>query len=206
VLNAHTSVGWTTRSRRHNLIHVLPSRSISARVTSPGLKRSAAPAWWEHGMVRASILTAVLLSASSVQAQDCLHRANESVSQRARREAAIRYLAALNQAQAASQQKQRAYLSLSEAAGSEYVPVGFLPRLLSDQWGYLVSLKDFFDPCGFTLFSDDRGVIYESHPSVLTGSAEPATSAISPNGGRRSESATVEHDQPEPGDGGTVEQ
>jgi len=145
-------------------------------------------------MFRTFVLTALLLSASSVQAQDCLHRANESISQRARREAAIRYLVALNQAQAASQQKQRAYLSLSEAAGSEYAPVGFLPRLLSDRWGYLVSLKDFFDPCGFTPFSDDRGVIYESHPSVFRGSAEPAATAMSPSVGRSGESMTAEDD------------
>ena len=41
-------------------------------------------------------------------------------------------------------------------------PVGFVPKLLIDRWSYIVSLKDYFDVCGFALFSDERGVIYES--------------------------------------------
>jgi len=30
-----------------------------------------------------------------------------------------------------------------------------------------VSLKDYFDACGFALFSDQRGVIYEAHPRAV---------------------------------------
>ena len=46
-------------------------------------------------------------------------------------------------------------------------PVGFIPKLLFDQWSYVVSLKDYFDACGFALFSDERGVIYEAHPRAV---------------------------------------
>jgi hypothetical protein len=34
-------------------------------------------------------------------------------------------------------------------------------------WSYVLSLKDLLDPCGFTLFSDEHGVIYEAYPPVL---------------------------------------
>ena len=130
----------------------------------------------------ATALTGLLLAGSSVQAQTCLHQDNESVDQRTRRDAAIRYLVTVNAAQAASQRKDATYVPLSEAPGLDRVPVGFLPRLVFDRWGYLISLKDFFDPCGFTLFSDERGVIYESHPSAIGGSAKPATETVTPGG------------------------
>lgn len=113
----------------------------------------------------------VLSLPTSVQAQECLHRSGESSDQRARREAAIRYLETVHAAQAASHQTHGRYLPLIEASGIDRTPVGFLPRLLFDRWAYLISLKDFFDPCGFTLFSDERGVIYEAYPTATTGSA-----------------------------------
>jgi hypothetical protein len=131
----------------------------------------------------AAALTGLLFSGSSVQAQNCLHQSNESVDQRTRREGAVRYLVAVNAAQAASQRKYATYVPLSEAPGLDRAPVGFLPRLVFDRWGYLISLQDFFDPCGFTLFSDERGVIYESHPSAISGSAKPTAETVTP--GRR---------------------
>ena len=48
--------------------------------------------------------------------------------------------------------------------GLSSTPVGFIPTFLYDEWSYIVSLKDYFDGCGFALFSDERGVIYHSHP------------------------------------------
>jgi len=55
---------------------------------------------------------------------------------------------------------------------------GFLPRLLFDRWPYLIGLKDFVDPCGFILFSDERGVIYEAYPTIISESAEPPTQTV----------------------------
>ena len=69
-------------------------------------------------------------------------------------------------------------MPLNEASGIDRTPVGFLPRLLFDRWAYLISLKDFFDPCAFTLFSDERGVIYEAYPTAIRESAEPTTQTL----------------------------
>ena len=44
------------------------------------------------------------------------------------------------------------------------VPVGFVPKLLFDQWSHVLSVKDFFDPCGRALFSEERGIVYEAYP------------------------------------------
>jgi hypothetical protein len=147
-------------------------------------------------------MTALLFSASGVQAQECLHQANESVNERARREAAVRYLATVNQGQAASQRMQGAYLPLGEAAEIGSVPLGFLPRLVFDRWGYLVSLKDFFDPCGFALFSDERGVIYESYPSPLNRPVTPPAPPATPAGAGGSGEPLAAED--EPGETGEV--
>ena len=120
----------------------------------------------------------VLSLPTSVRAQECLHKGDESVDQRARREAAIRYLETVKRAQAVSQRTQGTHVPLNEASGIDRTPVGFLPRLLFDRWAYLISLKDFFDPCGFTLFSDERGVIYEAYPMAISGSVQPPTQTL----------------------------
>jgi len=39
-------------------------------------------------------------------------------------------------------------------------PAGWEARLVTDGTSYAFSLKDSSDSCGFTLFSDDTGVIY----------------------------------------------
>jgi hypothetical protein len=33
---------------------------------------------------------------------------------------------------------------------------------VADQWTYAIALKDLFDACGFALFSDEQGVVYEA--------------------------------------------
>jgi hypothetical protein len=86
----------------------------------------------------------------------------------------------VNAAQAAWQRENATYVPLSETPGIDRAPFGFLPRLVFDRWGYLISLKDFFDPCGFTLFSDERGVIYESHPSAINRATQPTTETTAP--------------------------
>jgi hypothetical protein len=40
------------------------------------------------------------------------------------------------------------------------VPDRWDPRLVTDGATYAFSVKDTTDPCGFTLFSDDTGIIY----------------------------------------------
>ena len=61
------------------------------------------------------------------------------------------------------------YAPLNELTNMPSAPVGFVPKLLIDRWSYIVTLKDYFDVCGFALFSDERGVIYEAHSVTLAG-------------------------------------
>ena len=106
---------------------------------------------------------AVQLTAAPSYAQECLPREAEATGERARRQAAVDYVVAVNAAQALAQKKAGRYVSFNELAGLPSVPVGLIPRVIVDQWSYMVSLKDFFDTCGYALFSDERGVIYEAH-------------------------------------------
>ena len=118
------------------------------------------------------VLTALFISVSELGAQECDNQNRISAEQQARRDAAVEYLATVNAAQASSQHAQGQYVTLNEATGLERIPVGFVPRLIFDQWGYLISLKDIFDVCGFALFSDEHGVIYESQRQVSGGTVD----------------------------------
>ena len=128
-------------------------------------------------MAGVGVLIAVgaLVTAADFQAQSCLHGADESVAQRARRQAAIRYLRDVNAAEARLQQQRGTYGSLveAEANGSRNVPFGFVARLTFDRWSYAVILKDVLDPCGFSLFSDQDKEIYQAHPMAQANLEQP---------------------------------
>ncbi len=123
-------------------------------------------------------LAVALIFPANVHAQECLHTSNESSDQQARRQAAVEYLTQLNLAQMKSHQDRGRFLALNETPRADSIPVGFVVRLVVDQWSYLVSLQDFFDPCGFTLFTSDRGVIYGAYPTSV-GRMIPAESTPS---------------------------
>jgi len=110
-----------------------------------------------------AVVGAYLLCAGTADAQQCLHNDGESTPERLRRDDAVRYLTSVNAAQSRAQQSEGRYLSLTEIASPRTAPLGFVPRLVVDRWSYIISLKDLFDSCGFTLFTDEHGVIYESH-------------------------------------------
>lgn len=81
-----------------------------------------------------------------------------------RQGAAVRYLAAVHTAQKRAQAEAGRYLPLHELRDLPDVPLGFVPRLVANQWSYAVWMKDLFDACGFTLFADDYGVVYDAVP------------------------------------------
>ena len=81
-----------------------------------------------------------LLTASSAAAQTCSQGNDVSGDTRARRDSAMRYLIAVNAAEARAQRQTGRYTSLSELSGLPSVPVGFVPKLLFDQWSYVISL------------------------------------------------------------------
>ena len=123
------------------------------------------------------VFLVLLLSTMSVAAQECLRAEGPSPDQAERREAAVRYLATVNAAQARAQQQKGTFVPLSEAVAVGAPPVGFVPTLLFDRWSYIVRLSDLFDPCGFTLFADATGKIYEAHPRPATTAPPPPTGA-----------------------------
>ena len=125
--------------------------------------------------LRTLIITmAMLLTSAGANGEECLPTEIDAAS-RMRRDAAIAYLSAVNSAQMQRQNQGGKYAPLDELTNMPSAPVGFVPKLLIDRWSYIVSLKDYFDVCGFALFSDERGVIYEAHsvrfPAVDAGGA-----------------------------------
>jgi hypothetical protein len=106
-----------------------------------------------------------LLTTSVAHAQQCLHGTDEAPDQRARRLAGIRVIREVNARQADLWKQRGKFGSLNDVktavSGS---PVGFVPRVTVDQWGYTIFLKDSLDSCGFGLASDQDGIIYEVRP------------------------------------------
>jgi hypothetical protein len=113
----------------------------------------------------------LLALAAPAGAQQCLHGPEESASERGRREAALAFVDQVNAAQKTAQDTQGTYVALADAVSLGSVPLGFVPRLTFDRWSYTISLKDLFDPCGFALFSDQDGQVYDARPASRTGVA-----------------------------------
>ena len=107
-------------------------------------------------------VAALLLSAQVSQPGRC----QRTVADDTRRQDAIRFVIRLNAAQVDSHRRTGAYLGLSEVGTSD-LPVGFVPRLVSDRWTYVITVSDLFDRCGFTLVSDERGVVFQAQPLEL---------------------------------------
>ena len=115
------------------------------------------------------MFAAVMLTATISPAQICLHGPTESPDQRLRRNAAIRFVQQVNDAQERLRVQNRKFGRLDELSVGASAPAGFVPRLTADDWSYSIVLKDLFDDCGFMIFSDQDGVIYEGHPVAAAG-------------------------------------
>lgn len=87
----------------------------------------------------------------------CLHGANESPEQLARRREAMGFTRHVNTVQRNS----RGYLSKSELPLKLSVPEGFDFHLVADTKGYSFSVIDKTDPCRFGFFSNEAGVIFK---------------------------------------------
>ena len=120
----------------------------------------------------------VLLGSRAASAQDCLHGQMESPANQARRQQAVRLARQINSAEASfgimprqipSDQRYKPLDQLRVPAA----PVGFQVMLHTDGRTYSFSLKDSQDPCGYALFSDQSGVIYEATPLRETGGIVP---------------------------------
>jgi hypothetical protein len=119
-----------------------------------------------------------LLAGADAGAQSCAPDLPVTAAQRARRGAAVEFLGAVNAAESRAHAAGDRYAALADLPGLPAAPVGFVPRLTFDQWSYAVSVKDLFDACGFALFTDSEGTIYEAHAA-----SAPDTPGESDSGG-----------------------
>jgi hypothetical protein len=96
----------------------------------------------------------------------CLHGASETPADAARRQNAIRVMRAINTAQAQAFAMDRAYRNFREltTSGLPPRPYGFLTQLTVEGSTYALLLRDTTDPCRYTLFSDQEGLIYVGSP------------------------------------------
>lgn len=125
------------------------------------------------------LTTGVLLLVAGVARaqQACLHDADESRAEQARRQSALGAARFINTVQAMMRRKDGAYKPLSDFGTSpiarelktskvydfdksEILP-GFEARLTTDGKTYSFLITDKTDPCRFAYFSDSQGVIYE---------------------------------------------
>ena len=117
-------------------------------------------------------------------AQQCLHGADESADQKVRRQAALGATRQVNTLQANRPDARKGiYLDQTEIAswyaaqttktgaatpynlepGGEIVP-GWQLTLNKTENGYWFMIKDKTDPCGFSLISNQAGLIYNAEP------------------------------------------
>jgi hypothetical protein len=82
-----------------------------------------------------------------------------------RRQRAIRVARQVNTAAAKGRDVDGKYHPLVHLIETKTIggpPVGFQMRLTTDGAEYVFWMKDTLDPCGFAIFSDENGVIYQA--------------------------------------------
>jgi hypothetical protein len=133
--------------------------------------------------LRTFLLVGVLLFVAGVaQAQQCLHGSTETSDERQRRGDAVAALRTLNTAQMMNRSTAQRFVDfqelvasaawvrmnqsgkLSSVPGTDLLP-GFVLHLTTDGSKYSISLNDKTDPCGFTLYTNDIGVIFAGYPT-----------------------------------------
>jgi hypothetical protein len=132
--------------------------------------------------LRMFLLIGILLFFAGIaQAQQCLHTNTETPDERQRRSDAVAALRALNTAQMMNRSTAQRFVDfqelvasaawatmnpsgrLSSVPGTDLLP-GFVLHLTTDGVKYSISLKDKTDPCGFTVYTNDLGVIFAGYP------------------------------------------
>jgi len=114
-----------------------------------------------------TVATARSINAVYAQSQlACLHGASETPANAARRQDAIRVMRAINTAQAQAFAMNQAYLNFRNLTdlGLPGRPAGFSTQLTVEGSTYALVVKDTADPCRYTLFSDQDGLIYVGSP------------------------------------------
>jgi hypothetical protein len=117
---------------------------------------------------RALAVASIVLVASNIDAQQCLHGESERPEQRVRREQALRLAHQINLAQMSvprALNEAPRFRPLDELPNIPAAPPGFDVSLVTDGRSYSFSIKDVQDPCRFAIFSDQGRWIYEGTPT-----------------------------------------
>jgi hypothetical protein len=114
-----------------------------------------------------ALFLAILLTAGAgtAAAQNCLHGANETPAQRARRDAAIQLATRINLAEmitSGPRSPNNRYRPLDELVNIPPTPQGFELQFHTDGDTYHFSIKDRTDPCRYVVFSDQDKFLYEA--------------------------------------------
>jgi hypothetical protein len=125
---------------------------------------------------------AIVFLCGTAQAQQCLHDSSETPQQKQRRMDAVNAVRRVNTAEfqnmpdakkfvpfgelitSAAWKRLNAQNALRLSDGAIGLLPGFELRLTTDGTTYSLSLTDKSDPCKFTLYSDDAGIIYTGYP------------------------------------------
>jgi hypothetical protein len=158
----------------------LPCRSVHETVTHiDGMNM--------FGRLTLFAVAVTILHASGAQAQQCVPGATPTAEQTARRREGVRLARTINNLEANQPgNATKTYLKQSEllsspfatsqtGAGDEFIKKlnvtpgaellpGWELTLDVTETGYWFAIKDKTDPCGFTLISNQNGLIFESHP------------------------------------------
>jgi hypothetical protein len=107
----------------------------------------------------------LLLSVPVLAQQQCLHGPNEDAAQKARRQAGLTLVRAINTAEAnEGAAKAKHYLPLAELAVDLTKAQGFAVQFTTDGKAYSFILKDTTDPCSFVYSSNEIGIIFQGYP------------------------------------------
>ena len=127
------------------------------------------------------LLASLAIFCATAQAQQCLHDNSEIPLQKQRRVDAVNAVRRINTAQAQNRAVANKFVPFAELVAStawkdlnkgqlklsdgaiDLLP-GFELRLTTDGRSYALALTDKSDPCKFTLYSDDVGIIYTGYP------------------------------------------
>lgn len=107
----------------------------------------------------------LIVVAAPSAAQTCLHGADETPAQKARRDAAIQLATRINLAEMVTsgpRSPNNRYRPLHELANIPPTPAGFELQFHTDGNTYSFSVKDRRDPCRYVVFSDQDKYLYEA--------------------------------------------
>jgi hypothetical protein len=124
--------------------------------------------WKQIALGFALTMGSTAVFAQGTPARDCLHGANETAANRARRQQAILYAARVNMAETGLFNRGRGaspYRPLEELPNLPLLPTGFDVQFHTDGATYTFSLKDSRDACHYAVFSDQDTLVYEALPS-----------------------------------------